>query len=135
MSIGLLAWQQPHNLTWRMNTRQTIERYYEALRTKSGWSSLFADDVTFTSFTSPNRQTNDRTMFVEGTKRFYSMIVSFELRELIVDGENACGLTRYELQPPNGGPRFSSDVAEIFSVRDGRIKSFGIYFDTAPYPK
>jgi ketosteroid isomerase-like protein len=118
-----------------MTTRATIERYYEALRSKSGWDSQFADDVTFTSFTSPNRQVSDRTAFVEGTKRFYSMIVSFELRELIIDDDKACGLTRYELQPPSGGPRFSSDVAEIFSVTDGQITSFAIYFDTAPYPK
>jgi ketosteroid isomerase-like protein len=118
-----------------MNTRATIERYYEKLRNKSEWESLFADHVTFTSFTSPNRRINDRSAFVEGTKRFYSMIVSFELRELIIDGDKACGLTRYELQAPNGGPRFSSDVAEIFAVRDGQITNFAIYFDTAPYPK
>jgi ketosteroid isomerase-like protein len=118
-----------------MKPRETIERYYEALRTKSGWESLFSDDVTFTSFTSPNRQIHDRGMFVEGTKRFYSMIASFELRQLIIDGDKACGLVRYELQPPNGGPRFSSDVAEIFGVKDGKITSFAIYFDTAPYPK
>ena len=118
-----------------METRATIERYYEALRSKSEWDALFADDVIFTSFTSPTRQINDRRAFVEGTKRFYSMIVSFELRELIVDGDKACGLTRYELQAPNGSPRFSSDVAEIFVVKDGKIASFGIYFDTAPYPK
>ena len=118
-----------------MTTRETIERYYQTLRNKSEWESLFADDVTFTSFTSPNRQINARGAFVEGTKRFYSMIVSFELRELIIDGDRACGLVRYELQPPDGGPRFASDVAEIFAVRDGKITSFGIYFDTAPYPK
>lgn len=125
------------NSTWtgHMTTRATIERYYEKLRNKSEWDSLFADDVTFTSFTSPNRRINDRSAFVEGTKRFYSMIVSFELRELIIDGDKACGLTRYELQPPNGGPRFTSDVAEIFAVTDGQITSFAIYFDTAPYPK
>ena len=32
----------------------------------------------------------------------------------------------------NATPR---DVAEIFAVRDARIASFGIYFDTAPFPK
>lgn len=118
-----------------MTTRTTIESYYEALRSKSDWSTLLADDVVFTSFTSPTRQINDRSAVVEGTKRFYSMIVSFELRELIIDGEKACGLTRYLLQPPNGGPPFSSDVAEIFVVKADRIASFAIYFDTAPYPK
>ena len=108
-----------------MRTRETIERYYESLRNKSAWESLFADDVTFTSFTSPNRRIHDRSAFVEGTKRFYSMIVSFELRELIIDGDKACGLTRYELQAPNAGPRFSSDVAEIFAVTDGKITAPG----------
>jgi ketosteroid isomerase-like protein len=118
-----------------MTTRATIEGYYDALRSKSEWETLFAEDVTFTSFTSPTRQISDRGAFVEGTKRFYSMIVSFELRELIIDGDKACGLTRYVLQPPNGGPRFSSDVAEIFAVRADKIVRFAIYFDTAPYPK
>jgi ketosteroid isomerase-like protein len=117
-----------------MNTRETIERYYDALRNKGEWERLFADDVIFTSFTSPNRQITNRRAFVEGTKRFYSMIVSFELRELVVDGDKACGLTRYELQAATG-PRFSSDVAEVFTVKDSKITSFGIYFDTAPYPK
>lgn len=118
-----------------MTTRATIERYYEALRNKSEWDSFFADDVVFTSFTSPTRQISDRGAFVEGTKRFYSMIISFEVRELIIDGEKACGLTRYVLQAPNAGPRFSSDVAEIFVVKAGKIASFAIYFDTAPYPR
>ena len=125
------------NSTWtgHMTTRATIEQYYENLRNKREWESLFAADVTFTSFTSPNRRIDDRSAFVEGTKRFYAMIVAFELRDLIIDGNKACGLTRYELQPPNGAPRFTSDVAEIFAVTNGRITSFAIYFDTAPYPK
>lgn len=118
-----------------MNTRATIERYYDTLRRRSEWDSLFADDVEFTSYTSPNRQIKDRRAFVEGTKRFYSMIVSFEVRELIIDTDTACGLVRYELQAPNGGPRFASDVAEIFTVNDSKITRFAIYFDTAPYPK
>jgi len=56
------------------------------------------------------------------------------VRSLIVDGATACALTRYELQPPRGAA-FQSDVAEIFTVRDGKIDTFGIYFDTSPYPK
>lgn len=53
---------------------------------------------------------------------------------MIVDGEKACAFTRYELQAPNGG-RFTSDVAELFTVKDGRIETFSIYFDSAPFPK
>jgi ketosteroid isomerase-like protein len=72
---------------------------------------------------------------VQATKGFYSMIRRFEVRQLIVDGDAACALTRYDLQPPSGGAVFQSDVAEIFSVSNGKIDSFGIYFDSAPFPK
>ena len=58
-----------------------------------------------------------------------------QLRDLLVDGERACALTRYMVRPPNGAPEFPSDVAELFTVRNGKIASLGIYFDTAPYPK
>jgi hypothetical protein len=30
---------------------------------------------------------------------------------------------------------FVSDVAEIFAVRDGRMSSLGIYFDSAFWPR
>jgi hypothetical protein len=30
---------------------------------------------------------------------------------------------------------FVSDVAEVFRVRDGRIESLEIYFDSAPFPR
>ena len=66
-------------------------------------------------------------------KRFFSMIESLEVRDLIVEGTKACALTRYELQSPVG--MFHSDVAELFTVTDTKIGSLAIYFDTAPFPK
>ena len=62
------------------------------------------------------------------------MVKVMEIRGLIVEGEQACALTRYELQPP-GGRAFESHIAEVFEVSNGKIQSFGIYFDSAPYPK
>ncbi len=52
----------------------------------------------------------------------------------MVDGDKACALTRYQLRPPNGNA-FTSDVAELFTVKNGKIDSFAIYFDSAPFPK
>jgi hypothetical protein len=69
---------------------------------------------------------------VESTKGFYSMIESLELRRLIVEGNRACALTRYLLQPPVGEP-FRCDVAELFTVKEHVIDSFEIYFDSAPF--
>ena len=117
-----------------MSTRGTVETYFERLAQKSGWDALLADDMVFTSFTSPVKTTTGRDAYLETTKRFYASIVRFDLRELIIDGEKACALTRYELAGPNGA-RITSDVAECYTVRNGTIASFDIYFDSAPFPK
>ena len=117
-----------------MTTKDTIEDYFGSLKKKQGWESCLSDEMIFTSFTTPIKQVSGKAAYLESTKRFYSMITSVELRDLLVDGDKACALTRYELQPPRG-PAFHCDVAEVFGVRDGRIISFDIYFDSAPFPK
>ena len=116
-----------------MNTRTTIEQYFEHLRTKSGWEASLADDMVFNSFTSPPKEVRGKAAYLESTKRFYGSIQSMEVRQLTVDGDRAVALTRYQLRGPTGD--FTSDVAEAFGVADGKISSFGIYFDTAPFPK
>ena len=117
-----------------MTTQETVQGYLDGVRQRKGWESFLSDGITFTSHTSPVRQVTGKEAYLEATRRFYSTIVSFQLKELLLDGERACALTRYELQPPGKAP-FASDVAEIFTVKDGKIDSFAIYFDTAPYPK
>lgn len=115
-------------------TRTTIDRYFERLRARADWAALLAGNMVFSSRTSPERELRGRDAYVQATKGFYGMIVEFELRDLIVDGDRACALTRYRLRPPSGA-EFESDVAEVFTVNDGAIDSLAIYFDTAPYPK
>ena len=118
-----------------MTTRDIVERYFDRLDRKDGWESSLADDLVFTSFTSPPKQIKGKQTFLQATKRFYSMIAGMQVRDLMVSGDRACALTHYELTPPSGGPTFASDVAEIFDVRDGRIDSLEIYFDSSPFPK
>jgi ketosteroid isomerase-like protein len=115
-----------------MTTRETIERYFELLATKSEWQESFADDMVFTSHTSPTKEVKGKAGYVEATKRFYSTIQSVKVRHILVDGPRAVALTRYEIQQP-GKPAFMSDVAEVFSVKGEKIDSLAIYFDTAPY--
>jgi len=117
-----------------MTTRETIEEYFRRLERKSEWESLLSDDLEFTSFTSPVKRIRGRTAYLDSTKRFFSMIAGLEVRDVMVDGQKACALTRYRLQPP-GGAAFVSDVAEVFGVRDDKIESFDIYFDASPFPK
>lgn len=113
--------------------RDIVDRYFESLKRKHAWDAFFADDVVFTSLTSPVKRVNGRAAFLESTKRFYSMISTVDVKEVLVDGDKVCALTQYELRSPAG--TITSDVAEIFRIRDGKIASFDIYFDSAPFPK
>jgi ketosteroid isomerase-like protein len=116
-----------------MATRETVQAYFQHLRQRGDWTSLLAEDMTFISFTSPNKRVTGKGAYLEATKRFYASIQSVELRDLLVDGDRACALTHYILRGPGGD--FESDVAEVFEIHDGQISSFDIYFDTAPFPK
>jgi ketosteroid isomerase-like protein len=116
-----------------MTTGETVRNYFDRLQQKDGWESLLADDIRFTSFTSPAKQASGRDVYLEATRRFFSMIAGVEVRDVMVDGERACALTRYVVQPPGDGAAFHSDVAEIFTVRNGKIASLAIYFDPSPY--
>src|SRR5437868_6297631 len=99
-----------------MTARHAVEKYYERLGQRRGWETLFSDDVVFTNLASPVRRLTGKDAFLQATRRFYASIGSLELRELIVDGDQACALVRYEVRPPNGGPPFESHVAEFFTV-------------------
>jgi ketosteroid isomerase-like protein len=117
-----------------MTTPPIVEGYFAAVKAKQEWQSFFADDLVFTSFTSPVKTIDGKAAFLESTNRFYASIDSFELRDVLVDSDKACVLTRYQLKGPNGNA-FQSDVAEVFTTKDNKISSFSIYFDSAPFPK
>ena len=116
-----------------MSTKEIVQRYFEELTKKGNWESFLSDDLEFTSFTSPVKHVAGKAAYLDSTKRFFSMIRSLEMRDLIIDGTKACAFTGYQLQGPAGS--FHSDVAELFTVTDGKISSLAIYFDTAPFPK
>lgn len=117
-----------------MSTRETLNQYFDRLARRADWDALIGDQFQFTSLTSPVKEVAGKAPFLEATKRFYSSIQSVEVRDLLIDGDKGCALTRYQLRAPNG-TTFQSDVAEVFRVRNARIESLAIYFDTAPFPK
>lgn len=117
-----------------MTTTNVIRGYFESLERKQDWQSFLAEQLAFTSFTSPIKRTAGKSAYLESTKRFFSMITKVQLEDLLVDGSKACALTRYQLQAP-GRAAFECPVAEVFEVRDGMIASLQIYFDSSPFPR
>ncbi|PYM23240.1 MAG: hypothetical protein DMD80_26680 [Candidatus Rokuibacteriota bacterium] len=118
----------------RMSAREIVQAYFEELKQRGRWEAFLADDLTFTSLTtSPIKEVTGKAAYLESTKRFFSTVKSVDVRDLIIEGGKACALTHYQLQAPSGS-RFQSNVAELFTVRNGKIAAFAIYFDTAPFP-
>ncbi len=72
-----------------MSTVDTIQGYFDSLKQKKEWQSFLADDVIFTSFTSPVRKVTGKSAYIEATKRFYSSIVSMEVRDMMIQDEKA----------------------------------------------
>ena len=117
-----------------MNTKAVVQAYFQKLRVGEDWTDEFAEDVVFTSYTSPVKTIKGKSAFIGATRRFYASVKSFEIRGALYDAAQACVTTRYWLDAKDG-TAFESDVAELFEVRDHQVVSFAIYFDTAPFPK
>lgn len=112
-----------------MSTRETVQRYYGALEQRRGWEDYLAGDL---KFTNNGAAVPGRSAALAGFQRFFAMVQSFEVGELLVDGDQAAAIVRYAVRSP-AGKAFPSEVAEFFTVRDGAIVEFAICFDTAPY--
>ena len=76
-----------------MATSDTVADYFSHLKNGVGWESFLADDMVFTSFTTPVKQVTGRAAYLESTKQEtvpYYMRFGFE-----VTGE---------IKLPDGGP-------------------------------
>jgi ketosteroid isomerase-like protein len=112
-----------------MATNTTVQNYYDALAQRDGWQSHIADDM---AFTGPGSSANGKAAYVEVTSRFMRVVKTVAVKDLIIEGDKACAIARYDLESPKGY-RWTCDVAEILSVKDGKIASSTIFFDTAGF--
>ncbi len=112
-----------------MATRDTMRSYYDSLQQKRGWDSFLSEDMVFIN---NGKKIVGKSNYLESTRRFFSTVQDLEVQELLVEGENASAVVRYDIKSPTG-KLFKSDVAEFFRVKEGKFDFFAIYFDTAPY--
>lgn len=112
------------------STREIIQRYYDAINLKVDWQSVIAEDITFTG---PGQITHTKKEYVEATSRFLQVATSIKkIHEFIVENDKACVTVEYHLQSPSGNTS-SCEVAEVLMVKDGKINSSCIFFDTAAF--
>ena len=116
-------------------TKQLLEIYYQGFAKKEGWEFVISDDFKFIggdmTKTTP---AVGKTAYIEVIKRFSRVFQAMRVKEMIVDGENACVIGNYDYLFPNG-KRINGDVAEIWTVKDGKLDSLTIFFDTLTFNK
>ena len=111
-------------------TKEILQKYYDCLSKKEGWQSLLSEDILLTGTVA--KESKGKELFVNNN--FFKMVKDLKLKRMIVENENACALVSYDLTSPKG-KNFSGDVAEIWKVKDGKLDSLAIYFDTAEFQK
>ena len=113
------------------STKEIIATYYDQISQKGDWQSLISDDITFTSL---GKITTTKKAYVEATTRFLQVVKSLKINEFIVEGNKACITVEYQLQSPKGNTA-SCEVAEVLMVKDDKINSSCIFFDTESFRK
>ena len=117
------------------STKQLLERYYKGFAQKEGWESTLSDDFKFTggdmTKTGP---IIGKTAYIEVIGRFSRVFQSMRVKEMIVEDENACVIGNYDYKFPSGAS-INGDVAEIWKVKNGKLDSLTIFFDTLTFDK
>ena len=113
------------------STKEIITIYYDKISQKGDWQSIIADDITFTSV---GKITTTKKAYVEATTRFLQVVKSLKINEFIVEGNKACITVEYQLESPKGNTA-SCEVAEVLMVKDDKINSSCIFFDTESFRK
>jgi ketosteroid isomerase-like protein len=116
-------------------TRDLLETYYRGFAQKAGWESVISDDFTFIggdmTKTSP---TIGKAAYIGIINRFSRVFQTMRVKEMIVDGENACVIGNYDYRFPNGAV-MNGDVAEIWKASKGKLAALTIFFDTLTFDR
>ena len=65
---------------------------------------------------------------------FFKGVRNLAIKKMIIDEDSAFVLVNYELISPKGN-KFNADVAEMWSIKNNKLDSIAIYFDTAYFQK
>jgi ketosteroid isomerase-like protein len=116
-------------------TKRLLETYYKGFAQKQGWESVISDDFKFTggdmTKTAP---TIGKAAYIEVIQRFSRVFQNMRVKEMIVEGDNACVIGNYDFKFPNGAS-VNGDVAEIWKAKNGKLDSLAIFFDTLTFDK
>ena len=116
-----------------MTTKELLETYYKGFAQKKDWDSVISDEFKYTggdmTKTTP---VVGKEAYMQVIKRFSQLFSAMHVKEMIVSGDDACVIGNYDYVFPNG-KSINGDVAEIWKVKNGKLDSLTIFFDTLTF--
>lgn len=114
-------------------TKQLLEIYYKGFAEKANWESVIADDFEYVGGDMNNTQpVIGKQAYIEIIKRFSQRFETMRVKQMIVEGDKASVIGNYDFQFPNGH-KINGNVAELWTVKDGKLHSLTLYFDTLTF--
>jgi ketosteroid isomerase-like protein len=114
-------------------TRQLLEIYYKGFAEKANWESVIADDFEYVGGDMSNiRSVVGKQAYIEIIKRFSQRFEAMSVKQMIIEGDRASVIGNYDFQFPNGY-KINGNVAEFWTVKNGKLQSLTLYFDTLTF--
>ena len=110
--------------------RDVLNMYYDGLSNKGDWHFVLSEDILLKGTIA--KESRGKEAFVNNN--FFKMIKELKVEKMIVEADSACAVAHYDLKSPKG-KSFTSEVAEIWIAKEGKLESLAIYFDTAQFQK
>jgi ketosteroid isomerase-like protein len=116
-----------------MTTKELLDGYYNGLAEKNGWDAYLSDDFQFTGgdMLHPEPQAG-KDAYATVLNRFSRLFHQVRVKEMIIEGDKAFVRANYDYVFP-GGKKVNGDVAELWRVKDGKLHSLTIFFDTLAF--
>jgi ketosteroid isomerase-like protein len=116
-----------------MTTKELLDFYYKGFAEKANWECVLAEDFQYIGGDMTNTAPIvGRQGYVEVIKRFSRVFESMSVTEMIIQGDRACVIGNYNFHFPNG-KKINGNVAELWTVKNERLQSLRIYFDTLTF--
>jgi ketosteroid isomerase-like protein len=115
-----------------MTIKEMLQSFYDSLAKKDdAWQEYLADDVVFTD---SNKKLHEegKQAFIQSYSDFLKTVEDVKVKQIIIEGENACVVTGYHYVSPKGD-KLNQNDAEVWQIKGGKLSSLTIYFDITEY--
>jgi len=95
------------------------------------WESLTTEDITFKG---PVDQVSGKEKFIELNKGFFPMVRGYEPLHSFGDDSHASLEGTFKVATPKGN-EITLEMAEVYSIAEGKIQSIRVYYDAEEFRK